>query len=125
MKEITKEWIKKAEEDYMVAVRESKLPPFPTYTVCFHSQQCVEKYMKAILQENGVSFGKIHDLEILLKDCKKFLPELEDFREELIWLTTFAVEIRYPGFNATKKEAKKALDIMKKIRKVLKRYFRK
>jgi HEPN domain-containing protein len=125
MKEITKEWIKKAEEDYMVAVRESKLLPFPTYTVCFHSQQCVEKYMKAILQENGVSFGKIHDLEILLKDCKKFLPELEDFREELIWLTTFAVEIRYPGFNATKKEAKKALDIMKKIRKVLKRYFEK
>jgi HEPN domain-containing protein len=125
MKEITKEWIKKAEEDYMVAVREYKSIPFPAYTVCFHSQQCVEKYIKAILQENGVSFGKIHDLEILLKDCKKFLPELENFREELIWLTTFAVEIRYPGFNVTKKEAKKALDIMKKIRKVLKRYFRK
>jgi HEPN domain-containing protein len=40
----------------------------PNYdSACFHSQQCVEKYIKARLQEAGVAFPYTHDLEILLK----------------------------------------------------------
>lgn len=125
MKVITKEWIKKAEEDYRVATREFKVRPIAYYAVCFHSQQCIEKYMKAVLQENETPFAKIHDLEILLKSCRKFIPSLEEYREELIWLTTFSIEVRYPGFNADKKNAQKAITCMKKIRKVLKSYFKK
>ncbi|MCM8784423.1 MAG: HEPN domain-containing protein [Candidatus Omnitrophica bacterium] len=124
MKEITKEWIKKAEEDYRVAIREFKAKPLACYAVCFHSQQCIEKYMKAILQENNVSFEKIHDLEILLSDCKKFTPSLENYREELIWLTTFAVEVRYPGFEINKIDAEKAINFMRKIRRILRGYFK-
>jgi len=123
MKEITKEWIKKAEQDYRVAIREFEAKP-PVYeAVCFHSQQCIEKYMKAILQENKIPFGKIHDLDILLKDCKKFLPELENYREELLWLTAFSVEVRYPGLEIKREDALKAVDFLKKIRKSLKSYF--
>lgn len=125
MKSITREWIKKAEEDYRVAVREFKTMPLPAYTVCFHSQQCIEKYMKAVLQENKIFFGKIHDLEALLMNCKKFVPDLEAFRDELLWLTTFAVEVRYPGFDVRKIDAQKAAVFMKKIRRVLRRYFKK
>lgn len=37
MKPLTKEWIKKAEEDYRVAVREAKARPGSYSAVCFHS----------------------------------------------------------------------------------------
>ena len=40
MKELTKEWIEKAEGDFRVASREYKTHP-PVYdAVCFHAQQC-------------------------------------------------------------------------------------
>lgn len=119
MKPITEEWLKKAEEDYRVAVREYKADPVACHAVCFHSQQCIEKYMKALLQEKGISFAKIHDLDLLLKTCKDILPFLEDHREELIWLTTFAVEVRYHGLIVDEEDALKALNYMKKIRKIL------
>ena len=60
MKKITQEWIAKAEEDYLVATRELGAKPPALDAVCFHAQQCIEKYMKAILQENDIAFEKIH-----------------------------------------------------------------
>lgn len=124
MKTITKEWIKKAEEDYKVALREFKAIPLPCSTVCFHCQQAIEKYMKAILQENNTPFAKIHDLDGLLNDCKKFIPQLKVLREELIWLTAFAVGVRYPGYIAQHKDALKAVGSMKKAARVLRKYFK-
>ncbi len=76
MKKITEEWIAKAEEDYSVAIRELRAEPPATNAVCFHSQQCIEKYLKAILQENDIEFEKIHDLDVLFQQCKEFIPEL-------------------------------------------------
>ena len=49
MKKITQEWIAKAEEDYLVATRELKADPPALDAVCFHAQQCIEKYMKAYI----------------------------------------------------------------------------
>ena len=34
--------------------------------VCFHLQQCLEKYLKARLVEAGLGFPRTHDLERLL-----------------------------------------------------------
>jgi len=38
-----------------------------TDAVCFHCQQAVEKLLKAYLISKNVEFGRIHDLETLLK----------------------------------------------------------
>lgn len=65
MKPITDEWIKKAEEDYIVAIESIKINPRPNYPICFHAQQCIEKYLKAVLQENLIVIEKVHDLDIL------------------------------------------------------------
>jgi HEPN domain-containing protein len=49
MKASTREWIARAEEDFQVAttlIRPRKKPLWGP--VCFHAQQCVEKYLKAI-----------------------------------------------------------------------------
>lgn len=56
MKPLTDEWIRKAEEDCRVANREMEAEPPSFNAVCFHAQQCVEKYLKAVLQENDVVF---------------------------------------------------------------------
>ena len=40
------EWIEKAEEDYHVAISLRRLRRHPAHNaVCFHAQQCVEKYL--------------------------------------------------------------------------------
>jgi len=57
MKLITEEWVNKAEGDFATAQRESQVENMPNYdAVCFHSQQCIEKYLKACLQE--LDFGQ-------------------------------------------------------------------
>jgi HEPN domain-containing protein len=48
------EWIQKAEEDYTVATTLARKRKQPTpSTVCFHCQQCAEKYLKAFLVQNA------------------------------------------------------------------------
>lgn len=70
MNPLTLEWVQKAEGDYVAAWREYRARKAPNYdAACFHAQQCVEKYLKAVLQEAGVYFTKTHDLEALLNLC--------------------------------------------------------
>ena len=70
MRTIVREWISKAEGDFASALREYRARKDPNYdSACFHSQQCIEKYLKALLQKNNISFGKTHDLVVLLKAC--------------------------------------------------------
>ena len=58
MKRQTWPWVRKAEEDVQ-ATRElaARQPPLRDI-VCFHCQQAVEKYLKALLQE--LSIVKVH-----------------------------------------------------------------
>ena len=72
MKPTTREWVKKAEDDFRVASqilrhRKNVVPD----AGCFHRQQCVEKYLKARLIEAGISFPRTHDLLQLLNDCRR------------------------------------------------------
>jgi len=63
MKPITCEWVAKGEGDFNMMERESRAPENRNYDgICFHAQQCAEKYLKARLCEARVSFTKIHDL---------------------------------------------------------------
>ena len=56
-------WIAKAEGDLMSASCIIKLKKnCPTDTVCFHAQQCIEKYIKALLILRGTNFPKTHDI---------------------------------------------------------------
>jgi HEPN domain-containing protein len=63
MKPITAEWVEKAEGDFATARRELEIDVNPNFdAVCFHAQQCAEKYLKARLIEAGIRFPKTHDL---------------------------------------------------------------
>ena len=67
MTPITAEWVDKAEGDLRTAKREILVTDAPNYdAVCFHAQQCAEKYLKAWLVDAAISFPRTHDLGALL-----------------------------------------------------------
>ncbi len=120
----THEWINKAEGDWATANRENQIRENPNYdAVCFHAQQCAEKYLKAYMQEKGIGFRKIHDLEILLNDILPVEPSWSKLRNSLIILTTYAVEYRYPGVVTTETEAKDAVKHSRLVRGIVRQAF--
>jgi len=115
MRPITREWIEKAEGDFATTERECRARKSPNYdAACFHAQQCAEKYLKAILEENQLAFVKTHDLLDLLESVLPIHPEWENFREDLAFLTAFGVEVRYPGESANREAA---LDARRRCRR--------
>ena len=122
MRPITKEWIDKAEGDWAIARREMRVRKEPNYDgICFHAQQCAEKYLKARLQEADIAFSKTHDLVKLLKAVLAAEPSWNVLEVDLIPLTDFAVDYRYPGIAATRTEAKSAVAHCLKVRRVVRR----
>ena len=125
MKPITKEWISKAESDWNSAGLLFGARKHPNYdAVCFHSQQCAEKYLKARLEEAGVAFGKTHDLDKLLSLTLTVEPAWSVLRQDVNFLTDFAVDYRYPGNSATKSEAAEAVRRCRSARSVIRKAFR-
>jgi HEPN domain-containing protein len=105
MKRTTREWVKKAEQDYFLAKQgsQSKVPVHDG--VCFHCQQCVEKYLKGLMEELGLFVPKTHDLDLLLTALMPHHPTLRPLRRGLLFLSDFAVDTRYPGSSASKRQA--------------------
>jgi HEPN domain-containing protein len=95
---VAAEWVAKAQDDLRNAAHTLKLGrACPTGTVCFHAQQCVEKYLKAYLVWQGVYFPKTHEIEALLSlIAHKVRPSLSV--EEQALLTEYATGPRYPGW---------------------------
>ena len=119
MKRTTKEWVRKAEADLVIAQRSSqgKVPLHDG--VCFHCQQCAEKYLKALLEELGRAIPRTHNLDDVVNLLLVHYPGLRSLRRGLIFLTNFAVETRYPGENASKRQATTALAWIESMRTVV------
>jgi HEPN domain-containing protein len=115
---VVHEWVEKAENDLRTAQHTLKLEPdCPTETVCFHAQQCVEKYLKAYLTFEGTDFPKTHDIEALFRLLPHGIlspPEIKAQRS----LTRYAVATRYPGMydRITMREARSAVSAARKVR---------
>jgi len=122
MKRPTHEWVEKAEGDFRTASREWRVRQAPTYdSVCFHSQQCVEKYLKARLQEADIPVEGTHNLITLLDLVLPVEPLWEAGRNELVVLSASAVAFRYPGDSADKETAREAIRICRMVRKQVRR----
>jgi HEPN domain-containing protein len=90
-------WIDKAEHDLIAAVELLKLGTVcPFDIVCFHAQQCAEKYIKALLVSRSVDFPRTHDLRALLQIVPADVVLAIDI-EEVVRLTRYVIEGRYPG----------------------------
>ncbi|MBI4209710.1 MAG: HEPN domain-containing protein [Deltaproteobacteria bacterium] len=114
---IVNEWVKKAEEDLKACrILSQKELAEVTDVVCFHAQQCAEKYLKAFLNSKEQEAPKIHSLKILIELIEPLDPEFRTLFEDASQLEEYAVEFRYPGETAIEEEARDALRRMVIIR---------
>ncbi len=114
---IAAEWVAKAENDLKNAVHTLKLgAKCPTDTVCFHAQQCAEKYIKGFLAFRSIAFPKTHDIESLVG----LLPRRANVDlslEEQRLLTGYAAALRYPTYpDVSLMEARKAVAKARRVR---------
>ena len=69
MRKTTEAWIKDVKEELESA---KILYKYKKYRgACYHSQQCVEKGLKALVLEKGKKPGRIHDIVELLNKTEK------------------------------------------------------
>jgi HEPN domain-containing protein len=120
MNPLTLEWVSKAEVDFTAAGHLIRLRKTPVYsTVCFHCQQCAEKYLKAVLQEHKQTIPRIHNLADLPTLVTQSEPSHEFLRPTLDILEDYAVDFRYPGMIATKEDAKTAYNAIQAARQLI------
>ena len=105
MKKATREWVRKAEKDYQLAASIARRKDPYHDQLCFLCQQSAEKYLKAWLEELGLTIPHTHNLDMLLNLLQHPPAPLRSLRRGLIFLTDFAVGTRYPGKNARKRQS--------------------
>ena len=123
---VVRQWIEKAEQDFVVADRllaegNARLAE----AICFHAQQCIEKYMKGVLALNDIDPPKTHDIEAIIAQLPNpgavSLSVAERGR-----LTKYATVTRYPGDYdpITLEEAQRAVEIAHRARACLREMLR-
>lgn len=91
-------WVRKAESDLKVARDELATPEPATDAVCFHSQQCAEKYLKVYLICHQQETPRTHNIADLLRRCMDIDIRFRQLLEsDVPLLTSYAVAMRYPG----------------------------
>jgi HEPN domain-containing protein len=118
--DIVKLWYTKADNDLKAGKDELSTENPATDTVCFHMQQCAEKYLKAFLVYHGKEITKTHNLALLLQQCIDIDPSFEKLKTiGAAILTAYAVGSRYPDdfYMPTQPESQKAVMIAEDVRK--------
>ena len=120
MNPLTLEWIQRAEADY-ITVQQLLLTANPLLhnIICFHAQQCIEKYLKAWLQEANIPVPRTHNLEELLDLIVPTGPAWYHWQPDFKIITKYAVEPRYPGDLATTEDTQHASHICDEVRQAV------
>ena len=90
------DWFAVAQEDLRRVAK--RLAEGDVDDAAFHLQQSVEKYLKGYLLSKGWTLRRIHDLEELLNDARRYNPLLERYRTLCQRLAGYYVVERYPMF---------------------------
>jgi HEPN domain-containing protein len=118
-KDTAVKWFVKADNDYKTGSDEFATEEPATDTVCFHAQQCIEKYLKGFLAFHNREIEKTHNLSLVLKQCLaidvRFI-QLQDKNIDI--LTPHATVYRYPDdfYLPGAQEAEKALEMADEVR---------
>ena len=96
---LTLERVRKAESDWVVIKRlQQPLIPAVYDAICFHAQQCIEKYLKAWLQEANIRPPRTHELNVLLNLIVPTHPEWGAWQTDFADFQPHAVDVRYETF---------------------------
>ena len=120
MREDTKRWVEYANMDLKLAklALDNEIYVYSSY----HSQQAVEKFLKAFLIDNDNPYPRTHDIKFLINLCKEIDRDFEYlFEIEADKLTFCAIETRYPEveYEISEEEAREAIEIAEKVREFI------
>lgn len=87
--------IRMAEQDWEILQVIKDAPRVGITGVCFHAQQCVEKYLKALLVSHGLTVERTHNLAALAVKLGDKAGPLPLSLEHLAELNPCAVTLRY------------------------------
>ncbi|MEK7398467.1 MAG: HEPN domain-containing protein [Candidatus Poribacteria bacterium] len=96
-----REWINRAYSD--LAIAKAVIDKAYIEDLCYHTQQAVEKAVKALLLKYDVEFPYVHNIAQLLTLLEEVGQEIPEFIRESEKLTRFAVFVRYPGITPIKR----------------------
>ncbi|MCL4491570.1 MAG: HEPN domain-containing protein [Nitrospirae bacterium] len=124
MKDAVKEWMRQSEDEFKMA---RYLLEGEFYKgACFHSQQAIEKALKAILLSKGWELEKTHSLERLVSLAEEYRVRI-DFPDEDIVFMDSIYRGRYPAEagllpfgEPAKADARKAVNIAEQMTKKVK-----
>lgn len=119
MNPLTLEWVEKAEGDYTTVQLLQQSPISSKDVICFHAQQCIEKYLKAWLQETNIPVLRTHNLEELLNLIVPTVPDWRSWQSDFSALSEHAVDFRYPGKSATAENAEHAVKTCNIVRQAV------
>ena len=91
------QWLRHAESDLALGRMGRENPDVLPEQVCFHAQQAIEKAIKGLLIHLHLRFPPVHDLEQLLEILHQAKIDLPEWSDELLGVTPYAVQTRYPG----------------------------
>ena len=119
MNPLTLEWAQKAERDYAAIALHQRTEDPDFDIICFHAQQCIEKYLKAWLQEANIPLLRSHDLLALLDLIVPTIPSWRVWQSDFLVIAPYAVEFRYPGKSATAENTQHAVHICTEVRQAV------
>ena len=93
--DMAKEWIKASVIDLNV-IKEIIDNKSLTSMTAFHSQQSIEKNLKAILEYNNEDVPKIHQIKKLFNLTKKYIV-IDINMDITVKIDTLYIDSRYPG----------------------------
>lgn len=95
MKEISAQWLNAAQDDLRV-VASIAADDYLTHMVAFHAQQCIEKSLKALIEEYELGHIRVHNLARLFEIVR---PKAA-FEADVVLiekLDKLYIDARYPG----------------------------
>ncbi len=110
-------WLAKAAVDLRAAEHDLAAAPPLLEDVAFHSQQAVEKSLKALLAWHDKPFRKTHNLEEIGQQCLQIDPGLNWLVDRAAPLSEYAWKFRYPGEveELRREEAATALETAREV----------
>ena len=111
-------WIRRAESDLKIGRDELATEDPATDAICFHMQQCAEKYLKAYLIFHGAEHPRTHDIAFIASKCAEIDPDFHSLIKEGVGsLTKYAVGIRYDEeIFPSLEETKQALEFAERVK---------
>ena len=121
MKFITSEWLKSADDDIntiKAIIDDESL----THIVAFHSQQCIEKSFKAMVDEFELASQKIHNL-ITLNETISSVYQFDFDEDKLGLLNKLYLDSRYPGDLGLLPNGKPSIEVAKGFQELAKEIY--